>query len=387
MDTILWSEAIKIPSPEAILTVFWQLMMYFWKADMDDNFYRSRTFPVAVEDVRLRIDHRFYERQRYHVMEVREGEASGVWDETPFCIEYSFPCDRPVYIDHGDMRHPYQLFLRSFLKTIRPYTKHHRSLHLLKRILMKLPVLTWKCPVCKKYNQWSRDFIEATLLDRSLSIAPSTLLYLLTYRNDLRGGNATSNGDTVHADQLHDFLEILAETLYSFFSGFEKIYEQTSIDPVHILKNLLDILLRHARDRPVEEVGAYETECAKEMKAYLFQQFKFLKTKSVKVNHFPRTLMILREVFASVIQIWRTSDSLPHSSPGIVILLGYLLMKDHAISNSSATTSSRPPLLVAYPVSVDQPIVREMVPPESEQLRDYHPVLRPYLFLSNLDDD
>jgi hypothetical protein len=200
----------------------------------------------------------------------------------------------------------------------------------------------------------------------------------LTYRNDL------CDSDTVNADQLRDFLEILADTLCSFFTGFEKIYEQTSIDPVHILKNLLDILLRHARDRPVEEVGVYEADCAKEMKAYLFQQFKFLKTKSVKVASFPRTLMILREVFASVIQIWRTSDPLPHSSPGIVILLSYLLMKDHAITS---TTSSRPLLLVTYPLSIDQPIVREMVPPESERLRDYHPVLRPYIFLSDANDD
>lgn len=376
-ETMMWSEAIKIPSPDSVLAIFWQLMIYFWKAELDDDFYRARAFPISVEEVRLRIDHRFYQRARYHVLEIREGEAAGVWDTTPFSVDFgSF--SHAHFLEHGDYRHAYQLFLRSFLKILRRQALYHPSLLLMKRILMQLPILKWKCPVCKKYNQWSRSFIETQLLEHNLSIAPSTLSYLLTYRNEgLRSGE-----ETVDPDQLDEFLPILTETLRRFFTDFEKIYEQTSMDPVHILKNLIDILGKHAQPfAMMEEIEKYETACSKEMKSYLFYQFKFLKTRSLKISHFPRTMMILREVFTSIMNIWRQTvrDEITtnRSSPGTVILLGYLLFRDPVLDTSHDT-----PILVVYPTSIDRPVIRAMVPPEIEQLRDYHPVLRPYLFLS-----
>ena len=380
-ESMMWSEAIKIPSPDSMLAIFWQIMIYFWKAELDQNFYRSRSFPVAVEDVRLRVEHRFHQRSRYHVFEIQGGEASGIWDTTPFSVDFS--CfSHGNLLDHGDFRHAYQLFLRSFLKSLKKQASYHPPLLLMKRILMRLPILTWKCPVCKKYNQWSRDFIEAQLLEHSLSIAPSTLSYLLTYRNE---GLRSSTEETVHRDQLEEFLPILTETLRRFFTDFEKIYEQTSMDPVHILKNLIDILLKHARPFAMDDIEKYETECSKEMKSYLFRQFKFLKTRTLKVSHFPRTMMILREVFASVMHIWRSAIDgdaamTRRSSPGTVVLLGYLLFHDPVLS-PRPPQQHQTPLLVTYPKSIDKPVVRPMLPPEIDQLQDYHPVLRPYLFL------
>jgi len=389
-ERILFSEVIKIPSPETILTIFWQVIIYFWKAERNIRFYREHTLPHSLEEIPLRIDHRFHERARFHVFPMTSEDATGVWDETCYWIDYTGIHNgnlSPDFMEHGDYRHAYQLFLKSFLKTLKKYVRYYPVLQKLQNVLLKMSILKWKCPVCKKYNGWSRDFIDRQILESDLSIAPSTLLFLLNYRNEYRREEDTM----MNHGEITDMMEILQVTLGRFFDHFTTIYHQTSINPILILQNLIDILEKHARGKRVEEIGDFESACAREMKHYIFTQFKYMKTKDVRVSRFPRDLMISRDVFRMMLFSWKKKEIMDarttaSSSPGILILLHNLIFDDRALAHSrkSALLSiSSPPILVIHPVSHHESSkvsLRNLTPPEADEMMDYHPILRPLLF-------
>lgn len=383
-ETIVWSEAIKIPSPDAILTIFWQIMAYFWKAEVDHEFYRTHEFPESIEDVRLQIEHRFYGRTRYHVLFLNEQEAAGIWDRTGYSILYQFPSPATRdYLEHGDPHHPYQRFMRSFVRTLKHYITFYPDLNILYKILSQLPILKWRCPLCKHYHQWAHEFIELQLLEHELSIAPSTLLFLLTHKNHELTRPRSLLTSIMTSTEMRDLQEILKVALHRFLTNFEKICEQTSQPPIEILRGLLTILEKHSMGHPgAEKVGDYEAACSREMKAHLFERFKFLKIKTVKVGSFPRDMMIMREIFPMIVEAWaqqyRTTDiSLSTSSPGVILLLSHIIFPDHAIKKDDKSI----PILFMYPShDMMSPMIRHMTPPEIDQIGEYHPILRPFLF-------
>jgi hypothetical protein len=166
-EKILFSEAIKIPCPETILSIFWQVIVFFWKAERKPSFYHKHTFPHSVQEIPLKIDHRFHGKARYHLFPMTSEDATGIWDESCFWIDFENiqNCNlSPDFMEHGDYRHAFQLFLKSFLKTIKKYIKYHPALFRLHNVLLRMSIMKWKCPICRKYNQWSRDFIDAQIL-------------------------------------------------------------------------------------------------------------------------------------------------------------------------------------------------------------------------------
>jgi len=376
-EVIKWSSLIQIPDPETTLTIFLHMIVHYWRAENNKDYYRAHFFPQDVENVLLRIDHNMYQKARYHLYEVNQEDYIGVWDETPYHLDFRPFHERNtnvVYLDHGDYRHDFQLFLRSFLKEIKKYTKYYPSLDRLSKILTHFPLLQWKCPICRLYNDWSREFIESFLLEKNVSIAPSSLLYLLTFSNKKMG----ELSNALHEQQT-SLNELLVSALSRFFVHFEKIYEQTSVEPIVILDQLITILEKYVSVYTIDQIHEFEHQCAREMKNYLYDQFKFLRTKNIQIHHFPRDMMIIRDVFALLVGIWSSSSPpLPDGSPGILMLLTNILFQDKALSHDLVVAQ---PLVVFHALEGSTlPLTRHMTPHELQVFTDYHPLLRQTIF-------
>lgn len=379
MEEILWKDAIKIPFPEWIMSVFWQVMTYFWTAEMDPSFYRLHSMPRSVGDVRLRVDNEMCDKIRYHLLPIPGDEVSGVLDESPFWIDYPYTSslDHPVqFLEHGDFRHSYQMFLQSFLRSIRSSYTHHHILRLIHKMISKNVILSWRCGVCKKYKKWSIGYIEEEFLNHGVSISPTTLLFLLSHGND-----ALKQDEDANPDEAKELVPILKTALHRFFLEFEKIYNQTTMDPTQILAQLIHILRRHTATHGIEDIGKIEVACSRDMKDYLFRQFKFLKTKSIKIAYFPRDMLIARDVFVSIVRSWKRqcpdTKCSKASSPGMFLFFYYIVFPDRALEKKIGADD----LLVAYGSSIlDPPMIRHMTPPEIQQFSEYHPLLRPNLF-------
>lgn len=373
-EVIPWSHIIKIPNPETTLTIFLHILVHYWRAENDVEYYKTHFFPHNVESVRLQIDHHMYQKSRYHLYEVNQHDYIGIWDETPFHLNFDLLTKNTesVYLDHRDYRHDFQLFLRSFLKEIKKLTKYYASLDRMYKIVSHFSVLDWKCSVCRLYNDWSRDFIETFLLDKNVTIAPSTLLYLLTFSNKRLGV------DHELKDQYSSFNELLHSALDRFFFHFEKIYEQTSIEPIAILEPLITILEKYTSVYTIDQIHEFEHQCARDMKNYLYENLKFLRTKNIHIHHFPRDMMIIRDIFAMIVGIWSTgSSSVPEGSPGILLLLYNMLFPDKALQCNLDVVQ---PLVVLHSLENGPPMTRHMTPKEIQVFTDYHPLLRQTLF-------
>lgn len=381
-DIVPWTEIMKLPFPEWILTILWQVVIHFWKAETDHVFYEKHRMPVAVSDVHVEVDHDMTNQSRFHIHYLNDHDTAGLWDETPFWVAWDHVPETPItFLEHGDYRHPFQMFLKTFLRSTRKHVKHYPSIDLAHKIIMKMPVLTWKCSVCQKYDQWSRRFIENELLEHETSISASTLLFLLTFDNRKLRTSVVSEVHPSLVNQLGDLCQMLTMALHRFFSEFEKIYEQTSLDPTHILRNLIGILAKYPY--PIEQIHDFEQACAKDMKSYLYRQFKFLRTNSISISHFPRDLLIARDLFCTIVNIWsrkQNNDKSPTSSPGMMMLMNYIVFQDKVVSKDLHTSSA--PLLVVHQQGNHKPCsVRSMTPPETDMLQEYHPILRPGLFV------
>lgn len=377
-ESISWINAIKIPSPEWILAVFWQMMIYFWKGEISSDFYKTHQFPHCISHIHLDIDHRFYEKIRYHVFQMGN-ESTGIIDESPYWIQYERfkHLDHTIlFLEHGDYRHAFQLFIKNFLASIKKYCQYYPSIQRLHKILLKLRIVSWKCRVCRIFQMWNRTFIEEQLIDHDISIAPSSVLFLLSYKNQKLRVMTTIEEEE---QSMEDLLQILKKCLGRFFKEFECIYETTTIDILTILKNLIDIIETHASDRNVEDIIDFERVIIREMKDYLYTQFKFIQNLSI--NHFPRDIMIARDVFATIVHQWNRChrDHDRSFSPGMIILLYHLLFNDRALLLKNKEIH-----IALYPHFGDirTDIIRSMTPPESEDFLDYHPLLRSFLFLS-----
>lgn len=381
-DIVQWSEVMKMPLPEWTLTILWQTVIHFWRAEIDPQFYECHKFPTNVKSIQLEVDHKMNLKSRYHVFCLTDTDTAGLWDETPFWVSWD-KIDEPApsFLEHGDYRHPFQLFLKSFLRATRRHAKHYPTLQLAHKVIMKMPTLTWRCHVCEKYEQWSRHFIENELIHHEVSISATTLLFLLSHDNPKLRKQEKIHPSMVN--QLGDLCEMLSMALHRFFVDFEKIYEQTSLDPTIILKNLIAVLKKFPY--PIEEIQSFEQACAKDMRMYLLDQFKFLRTKSIGINHFPRDLLIARDLFSTIVHIWSRKKDGAQTSPGTMMLMNYLLFRDGAMGKD---LRSIPPLLVIHPIDDSKPCsIRHMTPPETDILQDYHPILRPTLFDAEVDTE
>jgi hypothetical protein len=377
-ELIPWSEAMKIPSQEWILAIFWQTMIYFWKGEMDNEFYRTHRFPHSVDDVLLRVDHRFRDTIRYHVFEIGD-EATGILDESPFWIHYEGfqdlkqPSIPYRYLEHGDYRHVFQYYIRSIMKRIKRYCVIYPDINRLYRILQKLKILNWRCPVCRVFQSWNQQITENLLAEHHLHVSRSEIIFLLTHENvSLRTSELTEEcGD------MQELTTILTKCLTQFFEELEPICEGTSINNFLILQNLIEILNHHSKDRPLEDIIYYERDVCRDIKDYLYKQFRFIQ--SLSIANIPRNLLIARDVFATLVKEWHRlyQDDNRSFSPGLILLLQYLIFDDRAVNLKKKET-----MLVSYENNMNTRWIRAMTPPELDDFTTYHPLLRAFLFSS-----
>lgn len=367
---ITWDGLIRIPDPKTITTIFLHVATHFWRAEGDKDYYQSHFFPQDISDVVLRIDHQLYQKTRYHLYEVGGGDNVGIWDETPYHVEFKEKDIKPSYLDHGEFRHDFQLFLRSFLKNVGHYSRYYPSLDRMVKIIKNFHLLQWKCSVCHSYNDWSRDVVKTVLSD-NVSIAPSSLLFLLTFKND-------KNKQTVEDHQSQALDDLLMIAIHRFFMNFEKIHEQTNTDPLVILENLILILEKYVSVYSADQVHEFEQECARDMKTYLYNGFKYIKTRPVGIHYFPRDMMIIRDLFPVLMSRWVSMSPPPSQdmSPGFLMLFYNMLFEDVVIDHKDMDNV----LIVHHPLDGSLSIVRPMTPSEKTKIIDYHPLLRPSLF-------
>jgi hypothetical protein len=368
-ETLSWSDVIKIPNPDTTLTIFLHVLVHFWRAENSVEYYKTNVFPQTISDVHLQMDHSLYGKPRFHLYEIRPSEWIGIWDETPYHIEFQPSTEKSHYLDHGEYRHDFQVFVRSFLKQIKKYTSHYPCLDLLYKILTSFSIVKWKCPVCCFYHDWSQQLIGGMLLQKQVTIAPSTLLHLLTWEN-----NYTPT-EILTFSQVQPFFPLVESALERFFTEFEKLSQQTSADPILMISLLITILEKYTVHYTMDQVHEFEQSCARDMKNVLYQEYKFLQTKTVSFHHFPRDLLLIRDVFPMITQSF-VSKVDASSSLGLLFLLYNMLLPDKTCFQEQT------PLVVFHSCSNSQETIRPMTTHEKNLLPEYHPLLRQDLFLS-----
>lgn len=372
-EFIKWPDIIKIPDPETTRTIFFHVVVHFWRAENDPHYFQSHFFPQDVSQVLLRIDHRLYKSGRYHVYEIGKEDWVGVWDETPYHVEFQ-PGISSLYLDHGDYRHDFQLFLRSFLKHIKEHVRYYPLLESVYKMVEASPLVPWKCSVCRSYNDWSSKVVHMLMLDNT-PVAPSSLLYLLTHQNKKMGISLPD----AFVSQFSSLSELLMVALRRFFHCFEKICEQTSAtDPIVILNYLIMILEKYVSVYTIDQIHEFEQNCARDMKTCLYKEFKFLQTRNIAIHSFPRDMMIIRDIFPMLVSVWSMSaEPLEGSSPGMLLLFYHMLLKDPVMNDLDKTH------VVRHALDVSMPITRPMTREEKSVFPEYHPLLRHTIFQSS----
>lgn len=358
---ILLTEVLKLPDPHTIISLFSQILVHFWRAE-EMNY----VCPQHVSQVRLQVDHLLYQKKRYHLYEIHPHDFIGLWDETPYHIEFRY---ETTTWNHDDYRHCFQLFLISFLEEIQQYRQYYPELDRFYHVLISFPILEWKCLVCRSYKEWSEKIVETCLL-KDIPLDRSFLLFLLTHKNPKIGKKLS---DTLPLEPLKQVLE---EKLVSFFKEFQKITVQTTTVPHGILDPLLSILEKYTSTYTTDQIEEFEKVCAKDMKTHLYQHFKFLQTKEIHVSQFPRQLMTIRDLFALMVTSWASLEMEPPSSPGILFLLFHVLLEDRVMQQPFTEI----PFVVFHTLDGATPTIRHMTPTELNALRDHHPLLRQTIF-------
>lgn len=357
---ILLTEVLKIPDPHTIITLFSQILVHFWRAEE-----MKYVCPQHVSQVRLQVDHLLYQKKRYHLYEIHSHDFIGLWDETPYHIEFRY---ESTTWNHDDYRHCFQLFLISFLEQIQHYRKYYPELDRFYNVLVSFPILDWKCNVCRCYKEWSQNMIE-TFLTKEIVLDQPFLLFLLTHKNQKIGEDVSENLP------ITPLKRVLEDRLFHFIKEFQKIATQTTTDHHLILDPLLSILEKYTSTHTTDQIEEFENVCAKDMKTHLYQHFKFLQTKDIRVSQFPRQLMMIRDLFAIMVTSWATSDS-SSSSPGILFLLFHVLLEDRVLKQQFTEM----PFIVFHRLDNVVPMIRHMTPTELTSLRDHHPLLRQTIF-------
>jgi hypothetical protein len=227
--------------------------------------------------------------------------------------------------------------------------------------------------VCRVFQSWNQQITENLLAEHHLHVSRSEIIFLLTHENvSLRTSELTEEcGD------MQELTTILTKCLTQFFEELEPICEGTSINNFLILQNLIEILNHHSKDRPLEDIIYYERDVCRDIKDYLYKQFRFIQ--SLSIANIPRNLLIARDVFATLVKEWHRlyQDDNRSFSPGLILLLQYLIFDDRAVNLKKKET-----MLVSYENNMNTRWIRAMTPPELDDFTTYHPLLRAFLFSS-----
>lgn len=340
-------------NPEIIVTIFLHIVAHYWKAENNSDYYQTNSFPRHVSDVVLTSDHSLHHKPRFYLYEIKEKEHVGIWDESIYHV--SFAKQAKTCWNSQDGRHDFQLFLQSFLVSIQPFTPYYPILKDLFDIVSHFPLLAWKCAVCKN---WSKTF--------SYQGNERMVSSLLTFRNK-KSTQHLSN------EQFPRFAQLLEKLLTRFLSEFKKIYEQTSADPIVIMENLVDIVENYTQRYSIDQMDEFDNHCAKDMKNYLYHEFKFFQTKSIHMDHLVRDMILTRDIFSILTTQW--SEPLSSlSSAGILMMLCLSHFRDAVLDEEFS--DMRP-----YVVVVSESIRRRMTEQEKLDLVHYHPLLRHTLFV------
>lgn len=367
METITWREACKIPNPKWVSIVFWRVMILFWKSFSWKN--ADMVLPQTMDDVLLKIRKDGFLSNYFHMYNINN-EFTGLWDSSPFEVQISNQ-SIPSFIDHGEPRHFMSVFLEDVLKTLRPLRFLHPELNLLCKIIHNSQHLKFNCNTCSAFFSWNRQFLEELLIENNVSVAPSVVLFFLQYRNqELK---------KIKKEEIHtkDSLKLLKKSLTLFLESFFKIQEQTRLDPIIIARGLVDILID--TNCTLENINETEDSCSRYMKSFLFNRLKFLKTKSIQVKHFPRHLLVAREVFVSVIHYFHNHHTPPEEQTtdvGQMFLMNFLFSQDECLKHPPTIKDQ----VLFYDDSIQLSSKRFFSEQETKQFVQYHPLLRSSVF-------
>lgn len=356
MDILTWKTVIKIPHPEWVLALFWQILVLFWKSEVH--------LPIHLDNIQIQIKPVYFHTRRYHIFRIDEENQVGIWDESPFTFSVSKEESAIPFIQHEEYRHNLICLLKEIQKEIEPYQEEIPALNLLNLFISKIPFLNWKCPSCKEFLNWCHLFLEKEFSQSGISIAPSTLLFLLQYKNQ---------EDLVDEELIEELtLDFMETALHPFLESFFKIQEQTTLDPYLIIRQLIDILKQN--NCSLENIEETEEECGREMKSYLIKTLKYMKTKDIQILAFPRLLTLAREAFrVHVLSFPKRKDRVVI---GQAILMKDLFFEDRMITNPPTPSD----IVVIHDLEGNQK-ERHFTEEECSKIIDYHPILRPGLFL------
>lgn len=340
-------------NPEIIATIFLHIVAHYWKAEKNSDYYRTNFFPRHVSDVILTSDHSLHNKPRLYLYEIKEKEHVGIWDESIYHVNFAKQTKTCWNYDNG--QHDFQLFLRSFLASIQPFTPYYPILKDLFTIVSHFPLLGWKCAVCRN---WSKTF--------SYQGNEMIVRCLLTFRNK-------KTTQTISQEQLPHFVQIMEKLLARFLSEFKKICEQTSADPIVIMENLIEIVEKYTEQYSIDQMDEFDNLCAKDMKNYLYREFKFFQTKNIHMDHLVRDMILSRDIFSMLTTQWAEHPS-SLSSAGILMMLCLSHFRDAVLDEEFLNTEP-------HVVIVSQSIRRPMTEQEKMDLVHYHPLLRHALFV------
>lgn len=364
-EKLVWSDLCKTPQPQWMLSVFWRVLISFWKQELDPSLDHPR-LPLTMEEVVLKLRPDGFFRRKYHIYSLSNSEKIGIWDESPFDISFSTVTKKIIpFYEHG-IHHALSSLLKDVGKNMEEIATYDPQFPLVQKVLSKSPVLNYRCRTCSEVVSWIHGFLDSEYRENKISVAPSVVMFLLRYKNKRREASTEINRKQC--------LDVMEKALHSFLSSFFQIQEQTTMDPILLLQGLIDVLDR--KDCTFENLGEKELECSQEMRSFLLTTLKFIKTKSIQVQHFPRLLIIARESFLSLVQTLPIVDQVFEGSVGHLLLMNFLCFEDRALSSPPTTKDS----IVFY--REDGSMLSERLFSEEECARftDYHPLLRHSLF-------
>ena len=104
---------------------------------------------------------------------------------------------------------------------------------------------------------------------------------------------------------------------------------------------------------------------------------KFIKTKSLQIQHFPRMLTVAREAFRALLESL-PQDPYQEGMVGQLMLMSYLFFEDKAIINPPTEKD-----LVVFHKKDGKTTERFFSLEECQKFTEYHPLLRHNLFFLN----
>ena len=371
METLLWSDVFKIPHPQWILSVFWQSLILFWRHEIDPSleFSPSLRLPHSVSEIECSIHPKGFSSRRYHLFPLSDSDTMGIWDESPFDLSVSSEFrQNPPFVQHG-----YQHVLSSFLKDVEqhilPLKEKDPQFELLSKIIHKTPLLHQpQCLSCKEILDWCDSFLETEWKKHKVSVAPSVLMFLLQYKNKRR---QERKEDETRPDK-QQCLDVIEKALHQFLASFFKIQEQTSMDPKILIQGMIDIL--DEKQCSFGTLEEKEKNCSQDIKSFLLTKLKYIKTKTIEVNHFPRLLIIAREAFSTLTESIQMTQ--PKGLIGHLVLMNFLFFEDRPLE----TPPTEKDLVVFHDFKGGVLSERYFTREECRQFNDYHPLIRPSLF-------